>query len=80
MQYTGYYDGSDTARPYLVDYSTGSLAFDEGQDYHPPSNRHKKAVTLHRDRLWPQGIIPFSIDANYTGTRNRGVCKVYGGH
>ena len=66
----GYYDGSDIARPYLVDYSTGSPVYTyfDKEEYYPPSNHHKRGATSHKDHLWPLGIIPFSMDANFSGT------------
>ena len=69
LYFTGYYDGSDIARPYLVDYSSGSSVYThfDNQDGYYPSYHHKRGATSHKDRLWPLGIVPFTVDANFSG-------------
>lgn len=32
-----------------------------------PRSRSKRAATARKDRLWDYGIIPYDIDANFTG-------------
>ena len=66
--YVANYDGTDIARPYLVDNSTGIPVYtylDEG--YPAPSNRSRRGATSRADLLWPKGIVYYSIDADYTG-------------
>ena len=66
--YIANYDGTDIARPYLVDNSTGIPVYTYlDEDYPPPSNRSRRGATSLADRLWPKGIVYYSIDTNYTG-------------
>ena len=66
MFYAANYDGTDIARPYLVDNSTGTPVYTYlDEDYPPPSNR--RGATSRADRLWPKGIVQYSIDADFTG-------------
>ena len=66
--YIANYDGTDIARPYLVDNSTGTPVYTYLDEYYPPpSNRSRRGATSRSDRLWPKGIVHYSIDANFTG-------------
>ena len=62
------YDGTDIARPYLVDNSTGTpvYTFIDVKDYHPPSNRSKRAAISLQHRLWPKGIVYYSFNSSLT--------------
>ena len=62
------YDGTDIARPYLVDNSTGTPVYTYLDEYYlPPSNRSRRGATSHSDLLWPKGIVHYSIDDDFTG-------------
>ena len=63
------YDGTDIARPYLVDNSTGTPVYTylDEEDYHPPSNRPKRGATANRHWLWPQGVVIFSFYTDLSG-------------
>jgi len=56
---TANYDGTDIARPYLVNNSTGTPVYTylDIKDYHPPSNRSRRGATSNKYRLWPKGIV-----------------------
>ena len=65
--YAANYDGTDIARPYLVDNSTGTPIYTYlDEDYPPPSNRSRRGATSRTDRLWPKEIVHYSIDAYFT--------------
>ena len=63
------YDGTDIGRPYLVDNSTGTPVYTylDDEDYHPPSNRSKRAATAKKNYLWPHGIVPCNLYSDLTG-------------
>ena len=66
--YAANYDGTDIARPYVVDNSTGIPVYKYlDEDYPQSSNRSRRGATSRADRLWPKGIVYYSIDADYTG-------------
>ena len=69
MSYLANYDGTDIARPYLVDNSTGTpvYTFIDDKDYHPPSNRSKRGATSRSHRLWPRGIVHYSFHSSLSG-------------
>ena len=68
MFYIANYDGTDIARPYLVDNSTGTPVYTYlDDDYPPPSNRSKRGAISLAYRLWPKGIIHYRFDLNFTG-------------
>ena len=81
--YIANYDGTDIARPYLVDNSTGTPVYTYlDDDYPPPSNRSKRGATSLANLLWPKGIVYYSIDATFTGfgiASNVVVCTYYYG-
>ena len=61
------YDGTDIARPYLVDNSTGTPVYTYLDDDYPPlSNRSKRGAISHSYRLWPKGIVHYIIDDGMT--------------
>ena len=63
------YDGTDIARPYVVDNSTGDpvITYIDDENYHPPSNRSKRGATSRSYRLWPKGIVYYNFDSSLTG-------------
>ena len=63
------YDGTDIARPYLVDNSTGEpvITYIDDENYHPQSNRSKRGATSRSYRLWPRGIVHYNFDSSLTG-------------
>ena len=67
--YIASYDGTDIAKPYLVDNSTGTPVYTylDNDNYHPPSNRSKRGATSRSDRLWPKGIVYYKFDSSLTG-------------
>ena len=69
--YIASYDGTDIARPYVVDNSTGTPVYTfldiEGYRPVPPSNRSRRAAISLKNRLWPKGIIYYRFDASLTG-------------
>ena len=66
--YVASYDGTDIAKPYLVENSTGTPVYTYLNDdnYHPPSNRSKRGATSRSDRLWPKGIVYYKFDSSLT--------------
>ena len=61
---------TDIGRPYLVDNSTGTpvYRFLDEEDH----SSSKRGATGRKQRLWPQGIIPYSFgqldsSPNFTG-------------
>ena len=67
--YIASYDGTDIARPYLVDNSTGTPVYTylDDDNYHPPSNRSKRGATSSLYRLWPKGIVYYNFDFSLSG-------------
>ena len=66
---TANYDGMDIARAYIYDNSTGTPAYTyvDVEGYHPPSAHSKRAAIAYRNRLWPQGIVPYSLSSSFSG-------------
>lgn len=69
MLHIASYDGTDIAKPYLIDNSTGTPVYTylEDKDYHPPSNRTKRGATSRSYRLWPKGIVYYQFHESLTG-------------
>ena len=67
--YIASYDGTDIAKPYLVDNSTGTPVYTylDDENYYPPSNHSKRGATSHSYQLWPKGIVYYEFDSSLTG-------------
>lgn len=67
---TADYDGTDIAKPYLVDNSTGTPVYRylDDENYHPPTNRPKRGATANGNWLWPLGVVTSSLYSDLTGT------------
>ena len=67
--YVASYDGTDIARPYLVDNSTGTPVYTylDDENYHLPSNLSKRGATSRSYQLWPKGIVYYEFDSSLTG-------------
>lgn len=65
---TANYDGSDIARPYIVDNTNGTPVYTyvDVEDYYPPL-QSKRAATALWDRLWPQGIVLYNLSSSFSG-------------
>ena len=64
------YDGTDIARPYIVNNTNGTTSYTylDEEDYQPPSHS-KRAATSNRYHLWPYGTIQYSLDSRFSGNK-----------
>ncbi|VDM67870.1 unnamed protein product, partial [Strongylus vulgaris] len=57
---------SESVHSPAENHSDGSVRFRRFFSSYPPTQKSKRAATARKERIWPDGVIPYIVAANFS--------------